>query len=1073
MNLISNKLDFSDNISLSGLTKELTVFYVAEKFNRSTENILVVANSLFEASQYYKFLQTYTDNVYFFPMDDFLTSVAIAVSPELKSKRLETLKNIADKNKSIVVTNLTGYLKYLSNVKSLDKMHFNLEKKSKIDRDKLLELLDKFGYRKESIVTSTGEYSVRGYIIDIFIVENEHPVRIEFFGNEIESIRYFNEEDQKSINEISKIEIFPFEEIETEQKSSLLEYMNSPVVVYINYNQIKLGYEKMCEEILEYNHSNNFKQKYMFDLNDLNPSKEVYLNTFLDTFNGIKNISYNSQSIINYNLNLEKLKLDVIDYIKTKHTVLFCLSKDSEIKSIKNLFEDSSIVNENEIINNKVNIVKKKINQGFIIDNIIVISEFDIENVNVSKNAFSNPYKFGRKIKGFSDIHIGDYIVHSIHGIGIYNGVITLTKNGMEKDYLQINYLGNDKVYIPVEKIDSIYKYSNKEGVTPKLNKLGTTTWEKTKIAIRKKIKDISQELLKIYSLREKIKNLPFKDFEEEEIFASSFIYTETDDQLKAVEEIFKDLKSNKPMDRLLCGDVGFGKTEVAFRAVYKAVLNGYQVAYLCPTTVLSKQQYKNALTRFSEFGVNIGLFNRFTTQKEKKTLLEGLKTGKIDFVLGTHRLLSKEIEFNNLGLLIIDEEQRFGVSHKEKIKEIKSDVNVLTLSATPIPRTLKMSLSGLRDLSLIETVPINRYPIQTYVVSENDLLIKDAIYKELSRNGQIFILYNQVASIKEQLAKIKRLVPEARICIAHGQLTKTELENVMEKFVNNEYDILLCTTIIETGIDIPNVNTLIVYDSDRFGLSQLYQLRGRVGRSDKIAYAYLLYNKNKLLNEVAVKRLEAIKEFTELGSGYRIAARDLAIRGAGDLLGSEQAGFVSSVGLDLYMKMVADELRKLNGTYIESEEDSDDTSLINVETHIDDAYVSDQEIKIEIHKKINSIDSYDKLLEVKLELEDRFGYLDESILIYMYEEWFEKLAKLMNIKRVIQTDREIAIELPEDITERIEKDKLFVLAYKINQKFSFKYINKKIQISLNIYNLEKHFIYYIVDLLKQIKDIL
>ena len=535
-------------------------------------------------------------------------------------------------------------------------------------------------------------------------------------------------------------------------------------------------------------------------------------------------------------------------------------------------------------------------------------------------------------------------------------------------------------------------------------------------------------------------------------------------DQLKAINNINDDLRSDNPMDRLLCGDVGYGKTEVAFRGMFKTVMNGYQVLYLCPTTILSNQQYKNALERFKNFGVNIGLLNRFTSKKEEKRIISALKEGRIDIVFGTHRLLSSDVICKNLGLLVIDEEQRFGVTHKEKIKDMKKDVNVLTLSATPIPRTLKLSLSGLRDLSIIDTPPVNRYPIQTYVVAENDVLIQDAIYKELSRHGQVFILYNKVASIENEMNKLKRLVPEARITFAHGQMKKEELENIMESFINYEFDILLCTTIIETGIDIPNANTLIIIDADHFGLSQLYQIRGRVGRSDKIAYAYFMYNKSKVLNDMAVKRLQAIKEFTELGSGYKIAMRDLAIRGAGDILGSEQAGFVDTVGIDLFMKMIEEEIDKINGK--EVKEDEDKTALINVDTHIDDAYVSDENIKIEIHKMINEIDSLEKLKKVKFELEDRFGKINEKIEIYMYEEWFEKLAIKLNITTVRQNSREVEIEIPEKISNQLNGDKLFLTVYNINPRFALRYFNKKIYIKLVLNKNDKHFIYYLVNVL-------
>ena len=526
-------------------------------------------------------------------------------------------------------------------------------------------------------------------------------------------------------------------------------------------------------------------------------------------------------------------------------------------------------------------------------------------------------------------------------------------------------------------------------------------------------------------------------------------------------------------MDRLLCGDVGFGKTEVAFVAAFKAVLDSKQVLFLCPTTILSNQHYKNALERFKEFPVNIALLNRFTSTKEVNRIIKGLKDGTIDMIIGTHRLLSDDVVLKDLGLLIIDEEQRFGVAHKEKIKQYKTNVDVLTLTATPIPRTLQMSLVGIRSLSLISTPPVNRYPVQTYVVEDNKQILKDAIYKELSRDGQVFILYNKVQSIDEFAYKIKNLVGDARIAIAHGQMNKNQLEDTIYNFVNGEYDILICTTIIETGIDIPNVNTLIVMDADKFGLSQLYQIRGRVGRSDKFAYAYLMYQPYKILTENAVKRLNVIKEFTELGSGFSIATRDLSIRGAGDILGSEQAGFIDSVGIDLYLKMLNDEINHRNENNHIKDDDSDIETkpLLSVTTHISDNYVSEDDLKIEIHKKINSIDSLNSLNNVKNELEDRFGKISEDIIVYMYEEWFEKLAKKLQINKVRQTKNSIELIIEEKTLSRIDVEEIFVEAIHITQMFRFMSRGSNLVIVLDIIKLEKHPIYYLVDLLSKISD--
>lgn len=1064
MNFLGEIFKYENHARVCGLTSELQAQYYYHYFKQNDDNILIVTNSLYDSNKIYQKLKTYTDDVCLFPMDDFLSSVALAISPDLKVNRLETLEYLKNHDKTIVVTNLMGYLRFLPLYEKSQNLKVSLKKGLTIDRAKIVNELEEYGYVRTSLVTSTGEYALRGFIIDIFPIEADHPIRIELFGEEVEAIRVFNEETQLSINEISKIDILPIQELNFDEHSSLFEYMHNPFVFFINENQINNGYNKIRKDIEEYSGNKDVLiSDFMYSFEEINPNNYMYI----ETINNFDNsIFFNSKEIIKFKGDYDTFKNFCLTH-KNTNVVIICLSKDKQIDLVKELFSD---VNIGSIKENTINILKFKLNEGFIIDKYMVISEFDIDNFKIT-NVYKNNFKIGRKIKGFEDIKIGDYVVHSQHGIGVYAGIEAITKNGLVKDYIKINYLGNDKIYIPVEKITTIYKYSDKDGTPPKLNKLNSTSWAKTKMKVRNRIKDISDELIKLYATRTSIKGPVFNNFDEEYTFAANFNYNETNDQLKTIKEIDNDLKSSIPMDRILCGDVGFGKTEVAFRGMFKTIVNGYQVAYLCPTTLLSRQQYNNALSRFREFPVNIALLNRFTSTKEVKRIYEGLKSGSIDIVFGTHKLLNKEIDFNNLGLLVVDEEQRFGVTHKERIKEIKNDVNVLTLSATPIPRTLKMAMSGLRDLSIIDTAPINRYPVQTYVVEEKEVLIKDAVYKELSRNGQVFVLYNRVASIQDEVDKLSSLVPEARIVMAHGQMDKNELENIVSDFVDYKYDILVCTTIIETGIDIPNVNTLIVIDADNFGLSQLYQLRGRVGRSDKIAYAYLMYNPAKVLTETAIKRLQSIKDFTELGSGYKIAMRDLSIRGAGDLLGAEQAGFVDSVGLELYTQMVSEEIKRLNGEEVLEEENSN--PLIEVANHISDEFVKEESIKIEIHQLINEIKDQTSLEKVKSEILDRFGNITSEMDIYMHEEWFSELANQLNIKRVKQTETLLELELPADISDKIQGDKLFLIAYNINPKFRLSYRMKKIYVSLSLVNLEKHFVYYLVPLLDEIKNMI
>ena len=1048
MNFLDEYFKYEIGTEISGLTHELNVFYVQKLCEKYDRNIIVLTSSLFEANKIYDSLVKIHDNTLLFPMDDFLSSMIVASSPELKYKRLETLDKLKSDKKYIIVTNLMGYLKYLpsANIKN----YIDIKQNDVIKRDVLAEEINKLGYHRESLVTMSGEYAVRGFILDLYPIDYEHPIRIEFDGNIIDNIKYFNENTQMSTEETNKIKIKAIDEMPSDDKNSLFDYAKNPLVVYVDKSQIEATYTHLYDDIIEYKEANDIKEDLMYSLDDIKDNDKIFINLF-----STDGIDLKAQSIINYKENFLKLESDYNKWIKEGKIVYFYLSNNNEKKQLLKIIPSAHII-------------MKELEHGFILGKYVIISENDIEDVKVTYGVYKNNFHVGKKIKDFNQLEKGDYVVHISHGIGIYQGITTLSVRGVQKDFLTIYYEGTDKIYVPVEKIDLIYKYTCKDGVKPKLNKLGSTNWEKTKKYISEKVKDISRELILLYKKRLELKKKPYKDYPEEEVFASEFKYNLTPDQKKAVVEINNDLKKDNPMDRLLCGDVGFGKTEVAMRAMFKAVLNNEQVLYLCPTTILSKQQYNVAKERFKNWPIEIALLNRHVSARETHRILEDLKRGKIDILFGTHRILSDDIVCNNLGMLVVDEEQRFGVTHKEKIKTMKSDVNVLTLSATPIPRTLKMAMSGLRDLSVIDTPPVNRYPVQTYVAVEDDFLIKDAIYKELARKGQIFILYNRVETIEKYMNHIHELVPDAKINFAHGKMEKDELDNIMTSFINNEFDILICTTIIESGIDIPNVNTLIIHDADNFGLSQLYQIRGRVGRSNKIAYAYLMYEKNKMLNDIAIKRLNTIKEFTELGSGYRIAMRDLSLRGAGDIFGASQAGFVDSVGISLYMKMIEDEIKRQQGEFA-PEEDKETQALINVSTHISDTYVTDEDIKIEIHQKINEIDSYEKMLEIKNELEDRFGKVTADMLVYMYEEWFEKLAKKYNIKQVVQTDRSIEITLPEDVSSNIKGDKLLIEAMNLSRSFNIKYVNKKISILLYTKDLPKHFIFYIVTLLEKI----
>lgn len=1069
-----------------GLNNELESVYINELYNNIDSDVLVVTNSIYESNKIYNSIINYNKNTFLFEMDDFVTSEASISSPELKINRLETINNIVfNKSKKIIITNLMGLLRYLPEKAIWSKSLINIDNESEIVKDELYRDLCKIGYESTGLVTKTGEVSNRGYILDIFPINEDNPIRIEFFGDEVESIRYFDVNTQLSLKSINKINIYPIDEFiidklidDKKQKNihkyvktnNIKDYLNNPYTIYIDYDQTYNSYLLLCEEMTEYSQINKEENNYMYNLNDIYSENEIYISNTNKMLPNIKidnEISYNCQNVKNYNDDFKLLNIDLEDYISKGKTIIIYLKNENQAKNLKKYINFPIYITDyKNIKQNKVNIIINQIENGYIIYDLVVLSESNLFKNFETKSTYKSKFKYGTKISNIDSLSVGDYVVHNMHGIGVYQGIIALKKSNVIKDYLQIKYAGNDKLYIPVEKIDLISKYSSNEGISPKLNKLNGIEWVKTKYRIKSKLQNIAQELLKIAAERKMKKGYAFnKDTEEQALFESEFIYDETDDQLKATKIIKEAMEKEYPMDMLLCGDVGYGKTEVAFRAIFKAIYSGKQVAYLCPTTILSNQQYNSAISRFRNFPVNIALLNRFTTKKEINRIINDLKNNKVDLLIGTHRILSKDVEFNDLGLLVIDEEQRFGVNQKEQIKKYKANIDILTLSATPIPRTLQMSMVGIRDLALISTPPSNRYPIQTYVLEENDYVIKDAIYKELSRDGQVYILCNKINEFENKINDIKKLIPNIKIGYAHGKMNKTEIEDIMNGFINKEFNVLLCTTIIETGIDIPNVNTLIIVDADRFGLSQLYQIRGRVGRTNRIAYAYLMYSKRKVLSEIATKRLSSIKEFAQLGSGFSIAMRDLSIRGAGDILGQEQSGFIDSVGIELYTKMINEEVNKLNGIEV-SEEDEEEQNLLNVETHISDEYVKEDNLKIEIHKKINGINSYEKLNEIKKEIEDRFGKISENINIYMHEELFENLKAKKGIEKVIQTEKSIEIVFNEKMTNELKADELFVKAYKISKEFKLSYSFKRLRITLNLYNLDKHWIYYILDLL-------
>jgi len=845
----------------------------------------------------------------------------------------------------------------------------------------------------------------------------------------------------------------------TEYLEDFMVIIDEPNRVRQRYDNIRLEYEEHFKSLLEEGDLLPEQVDALFTYDDillkLEDKKIICINTLLKTsqdFKPQKSISFVTRSMPPFHGKINLL-IDEIKILKSRkyRVIILTGSKERGQRIVEALRDEGieALYQENltfELQEGHIVALPGNLSGGFEFPSIkyAIITDMDVFGANRKKIV----KKKGTTIKFFSDLKIGDYVVHENHGIGQYMGIERLRVNNVVRDYLHIRYQGNDKLYIPTDQFDLIQKYVGGEKV-PKINKLSGIEWAKTKARARKAIENMAEDLLKLYAERQQAKGYAFSpDGKWQKEFEDSFPYEETPDQLHCIEEIKKDMESNKAMDRLLCGDVGYGKTEVALRAAFKCINDGKQVAILVPTTILAQQHYNTCRQRFGNFPINVEMLSRFRTPQEQKKILEGLRIGAVDLIIGTHKLLQDDVVFKDLGLLIIDEEQRFGVTHKEKIKQMKQNVDVLTLTATPIPRTLHMSLIGIRDISVIEEPPEERYPVQTYVMEYNEEIVRDAILREMNRGGQIYFLYNRVRSISQMADRLRSLVPEARIGVAHGQMDESLLENTMLDFYNGEYDVLLCTTIIETGLDIPNVNTIIVYDADKMGLSQLYQLRGRVGRSNRLAYAYLTYQRDKVLTEVAEKRLQAIKEFTEFGSGFKIAMRDLEIRGAGNLLGREQHGHMEAIGYDLYTKLLEDTIRKLTGQPVK--EKIDTVIELNIEAYIPQSYITDENQKIEIYQKIASVEGLKYLYDIEEEIEDRFGDIPDSVRNLMSIAYIKYLASKHGIVLVSQK--------PEGVMLKFKNDKFIKAeaAIKLMSEYGNKLTFTAIEQPYFVFKLEK-----------------
>lgn len=949
--------------------------------------------------------------------------------------------------------------------------------------------------------------------IKIFDIENQRsnvtvdsvtimPMYEFFYGdNELDKINHYIEQklydhrfsevakakilqDQESLNQHNELDrLTRYIPLVYDEKSTILDFADDKLVFLYDYHRIIEQFEIIKSEISDwYLSTDNYTLmgfELMYSIHGVVPDNKICMDylayTYAEQFDSYHKFYCKEPTI--YDGQFQVFFSDIKTNLG-KETVLVALNSINSRNNMRDLLDEEQIPyqiisDDDDLFENQIHLIYS--NRVFDLDlsvpKIRIITENNLikKGHTQKKGRYVSVYHNTKRVTSVNDLKPGDYIVHNDYGIGQFLEIKTMELGSIKNDYIHIEYRDGDKLYIPVDSISQIQKYAGSEGFSPRLNKLGGTEWSKTKQRVRAKVKDIADKLIALYAEREHSEGYAFvQDNPMQEEFENDFEYDETPDQIKAIDDVKKDMESIRPMDRLLCGDVGFGKTEVALRAAFKAVLSNKQVAYLAPTTVLSRQHYMTFSQRMEKFGINVRLLNRFVNKKQQTQTLKDIKSGNVDVVIGTHRILSKDVEFKDLGLLVIDEEQRFGVEHKERIKEIKVNIDVLSLSATPIPRTLQMAIMGVKNMSLLETAPENRYPIQTYVLERNDTIIKDAIERELARNGQIFYVYNRVDDIEIIQNKLQKLVPDARITIAHGQMSKILLEEVVSDFIDQKIDVLISTTIIETGIDIPNANTLIIHDADHLGLSQLYQIRGRVGRSNRIAYAYLMYTKNKILTEDAEKRLRVIKEFTELGSGFKIAVRDLSIRGAGDVLGSEQSGFIDSVGVDLYMKILQEEVQRKQG--IEPEIEPVSKVKARVSKYIDNQYINDDFVKLEMHTKINNVKNHREITSLLEEFVDRFGRYDTDLEIYMYEKLFEHLSSKLDIEKIAESKTNITLIISDEGTKKLAGDKLFSTGMKISKYLRFTFKENKINIILDTIQLDKHWLYTMCEFLELIQ---
>ncbi|WP_307893071.1 transcription-repair coupling factor [Bacillus swezeyi] len=1140
---------------LAGLSGSARSLFTAALSKEIKRPLFLITHNLYQAQKITDDLTGLINDqpVLLYPVNELISSEIAVASPELRSQRLDVLNRLSSGEAPIVVAPAAAVRRMLPPAEVWKESQIQIETGREIDPEKLIQTLVQIGYERTDMVAAPGEFSIRGGIIDVYSLTEDNPIRIELFDTEIDSIRIFNTDDQRSLETRDTVEIGPAKEliVREEDRQRALEQMEKGLASSLKklkldkqkeilHQNIAEDKERLTEgnigqemvKYISYFYENPaslldyFPKNTLLILDEISRVHEMedqlqkeeaeWITSLLEegkilhdmsmSFPFHNLISTQSRPILYYSLFLRHvqhtspqnivnvsskqmqsfhgqmnvLKNEIERFKKSKYTTVFLGDSRERVEKLASVLSDYDIEaaqadQDAALAQGQIYIMEGGLQSGFELPlmKLAVITEEELFKKRVKKQARKQKLTNAERIKSYSELQVGDYVVHVNHGIGKYLGIETLEINGIHKDYLNIHYQGSDKLYVPVDQIDQVQKYVGSEGKEPKLYKLGGSEWKRVKKKVETSVQDIADDLIKLYAEREASKGYAFSpDHEMQREFEAAFPYQETEDQLRSIHEIKKDMEKERPMDRLLCGDVGYGKTEVAIRGAFKAIADGKQVAILVPTTILAQQHYETILERFQDYPVNIGLLSRFRTRKEATETIKGLKNGTIDIVIGTHRLLSKDVVYKDLGLLIIDEEQRFGVTHKEKIKRIKANVDVLTLTATPIPRTLHMSMLGVRDLSVIETPPENRFPVQTYVVEYNGALVREAIERELARGGQVYFLYNRVEDIERKAEEISMLVPDAKVAYAHGKMTENELESVMLNFLEGESDVLVSTTIIETGVDIPNVNTLIVYDADKMGLSQLYQLRGRVGRSNRVAYAYFTYRKDKVLTEVAEKRLQAIKEFTELGSGFKIAMRDLTIRGAGNLLGAQQHGFIDSVGFDLYSQMLKEAIEARKGDVPQAEKFEPEIDL-ELDAYIPQTYVTDGKQKIDMYKRFRSVATAEEKSELQDEMIDRFGEYPKEV-EYLFAIAEMKVYAIRERVELIKQEKDaVRLTIDEKASSEIDGQKLFELGSKYGRQIGLGMEGKKLKISIQVKNRKpEEWLETLLEILKGLQDV-